>query len=155
MLGQISIFFSARRPANFFFLIEESYFFGLIFQFLGKCWYIPSPPAPHNYCWLFCVFPIRLHHRLLIRPARLTLSKPQLWATLGLVTPPTPDDTSHSPSHASYFSRKIPHSSCSESRKFSLNSPLFLAPHSEQRARERGGSEHSRVSAASPLSGRL
>lgn len=64
---------------DFFFFNREELFFCLIFQFLGKCWYLPSPPAPHNYGWLFCVFSIRPHHRLLITPPPpppASLSKP-------------------------------------------------------------------------------
>lgn len=64
-----SYFLFCKASCQTFFFMRKSYFFGLIFQFLGKCGYLPSPPAPHNYCWFFCVFPSRSLRRLLIPPA--------------------------------------------------------------------------------------
>lgn len=104
----------------FFFFNREELFFGLIFQFLGKCGYLPSPWAPHHYCRSFCVFPIRLHLKLLIPPPHS-------------VKTPTPGDPGcgnsadsrrHIPLTLLILVASFSHSSCRESRKFSFKPPL-------------------------------
>lgn len=78
-------------------------------------------------------------------PASLC-QKPQLWATLGLVTQPTADHTSHSPSHASYFSRPTP--VAAKAGNFHLAPPSFSPP-------TRSGEPESRRLRAQPGLGRL
>lgn len=73
---------------------------------------------------MFCVFPIRPHHTLLIPPPHSVKTPTPGDPGFGNST----DSRRHIPlslAHASFFSRKISHSSCSESRKFSFNSPLL------------------------------